>query len=419
MPISKIMIAVAALSAGHVMAATAPANIAISSGASASKNNLKIVLQSLCGSNTFTEYTDGTSNVSTYVCSTGGTDYASSSPVNFTGTAFAELRMNVNGGSFTAACLLANWPAGTSFPVADQYWDPAAAGMAAAPTGSVVVGGLMDVEPTAFLQSVRSGITTPTSVISAKFGQAFGVAVSGALYSAMFADQQSKLGQGCTETAYSRPECVPVIGKAQMATIMAGGGGNAAYVKGANFLAPSQLAAGTQLTYARRVDTSGTQASAQQYFLGNVCNTNGITVVGAGASAGAITVTALPTTGGVRTLLNTAGSYVVGIMSGENNQSGQTWKWVRVGGMHMAESALPNDAAVTFSNTATALDGRYDYWFLSRVAKPNVTAVNNFWTAVINGFANVPVANTKGLFGVAETAYTRGTSSACQPITSN
>jgi len=212
-----------------------------------------------------------------------------------------------------------------------------------------------------------------------------------------------------------------VIGKAQMASLMSANAGSTAYINGANFLAPSQRAAGAPLVYARRVDTSGTQAAAQEYFLGNVCNPASITVVAEGASAGAITVTALPTTGGVRTQLNGAAD-VIGIMSGENNQTGQTWKWLRIGGMNLAESAAPAEGGVTFTNTATAIDGRYDYWFLSRIAKPAGAATTNpnkFWTAIISSFGTVPVNNTKGLFKTSETLYTRGTSNSCQPVVTN
>jgi len=421
MKFSKITLALATLTlAGTAFAASPAAQIAISSGASASKGNMKLALASLC-SGQFVEFTDGTSNVSTYFCGATGSfanasaptaaEYAAAAAVKFTGTAYSELRLNVNGGSFTAACLLAGWPTGTACPAADLYWDPAAAAMAANPAGSVVVGGLMDVEPTGFLSTVRTGVATPTTV-SANFAQAFGVAVSNDLYTAMFNDQLgTKVAAGCAVTDTKKVECVPVIGKAQVVAIMSGVSTNDAYTKGAAFLAPS-LTAGTPLTYARRVDTSGTQAAAQQYFLGNVCNSAPVPVVGAGASAGAITVTALPTTGGVRTALNAAG-HAIGVMSAENNQSGQSWKWVRVGGMNVAESAAPAESGVTFTNTATAKDGSYDFWFVSRVARPTGNPTT-FWNKVIGGFAAVPAANTKGLFATSETAYSK--SNSCNPV---
>ena len=129
---------------------------------------------------------------------------------------------------------------------------------------------------------------------------------------------------------------------------------------------------------------------------------------------GAITVFGLPTTGGVRTALNAAG-YSIGIMSGENNQASQSWKWLRVGGMQMAENAQPD---LVTTNTATALDGRYDYWFQSKVAQSGFAGVSTFWTQVVGGFAAVPAGNTKGLFASGETLYTKS-GNACQNPSSN
>jgi len=430
MKFPRLIAALASLGVASAFAAPAPGQIAISSGASASKNNLKIVLNKLCNDNAgvLTEFTDGSSNISTYTCATAGvvgTSYGTSTPVNFKNTGFAELRLNVNGGSFTAICLLNGFPAGTSCPVADLYVSPSTAGgglvgtTAAPPAGSVIVGGLMDVEPGAFPFSVRQGLAGPAALTDAGFAQAFGVAVSNDLYTAMFNDQKAagKLPSTCAVTDTAKPECVPVVGKAQMATIMFNNDFNAAYSNGANFLAPS-IAAGTNLNYLRRVDTSGTQASAQNYFLGIVCGSAPLPVVGQGDGSlgnhGAITVFGLPTTGGVRTALNAAG-YSIGIMSGENNQASQSWKWLRVGGMQMAENAQPD---LVTTNTATALDGRYDYWFQSKVAQSGFAGVSTFWTQVVGGFAAVPAGNTKGLFASGETLYTKS-GNACQNPSSN
>jgi hypothetical protein len=431
MKLSKITLAIAAtLVAGSALAGPAATRIAISSGASASKGNLLLALQSRCAG-TVTEFI-GNGNVSTYVCAPGAltagpagtyaTNVNTSDFTNFTGTAFAELRLNVAGGSFTSVCLLqpGGWPATgtTACPAADLYVNPAATTLSvleAVPSGAVLVGGLSDVEPTAFLGTTRGTLTIPSSQ-PMNFGQTFGVAVSNDLYNAMFTDQAPLLGTGCLVTDTKKPECVPTIGKAQMASIMSGNTGSSAYTRGANFLAPS-VASGTLLTYARRVDTSGTQAAAQQYFLGNVCNISSIGVVPENGSAGAITVQAQGGTGGVRTQLGLAG-FSIGVMSGENNQTGQTWKWVRVGGMNMAESAAPAEVGVPFTNTATALSGQYDYWFQSRAVRPTGAAAT-FWSSINTGFGAVPVNTTRGLFRTNETAFTRGGTNSCTPVTTN
>jgi hypothetical protein len=261
-------------------------------------------------------------------------------------------------------------------------------------------------------------------VVSAAFAQTFGVAASADLWNAMQADQiaAGKLPSGCAGNT-ADAQCTPVIGNAQMASIMAANPGNDAYSKGANFLAPS-LPVGTNLKYLRRVDTSGTQAVAQQYFLGNVCSpASNITVVEEGASAGtaitpALTVYGLGSTGNVRTLLTAASpNYAIGVMSGENNQS-ESWRWLRVGGMNMADRAAPGTAGTL--NTVSAIDGRYDFWFLSRIAQPASTGVPAaFWASVRTGFGAVPAGTTPGLFSVNETKFTKGSSNSCQPAVSN
>lgn len=439
MQFKHTVFALAFVAAGSAMAATPAAQIAISSGASASKGNFKLALTSRCSGQLAEFAPAGNSNVSTYVCAPAGSfananaptaaEYSAAGSTNFTGTAFAEVRYNVTNGSFSAVCLLAGWPSGTNCAAADTYLDPASGSLAAAPSGSVVVGGLLDLEPNGFLASVRLGISLPagTTTISANVGQTFGVAVSNDLYAAMFADQQGsgKLPVGCLVTDTAKPECVPVIGKAQMATIMSNADNNAAQTRGANFLA-SGVANGTRLNYARRVDTSGTQAVAQQYFLGNVCSPAPRTVlpqpgVSPTASAGGnLFVYALGSTGNVRTLLNgTSPNYTIGIISGENNQTGQTWKWLRVGGMAIGETAQPAEGGVTVTNTNTALDGRYDFWFLSRIVRPTATTSVNFWNSVITGFGSVPVNTTPGLFRTNETLYSKGTANSCAPAASS
>jgi hypothetical protein len=439
MKLSKITLAVAAtLVAGSALAGPAATRIAISSGASASKGNLLLALQSRCAG-TVTEFI-GNGNVSTYVCAPGAltagpagtyaTNVNTSDFTNFTGTAFAELRLNVSGGSFTSVCWFqggagsVGWPATgtTACPPVDLYVNPAATTLsvleAVSPnqtTGPVAIGGLSDLEPTGFLGTVRGTLFIPPAA-PMNFGQTFGVAVSNDLYNAMFTDQAPLLGTGCLVTDTKKPECVPTIGKAQMASLMSGNTGSSAYSRGANFLAPS-VPFGTLLTYARRVDTSGTQAAAQQYFLGNVCNISSIGVVPENGSAFAITVQAQGGTGGVRTQLGLAG-FSIGIMSGENNQTGQTWKWVRVGGMNMAESAAPAEVGVPFTNTATALSGQYDYWFQSRAVRP-LGAAATFWSSINTGFGAVPVNTTRGLFRTNETAFTRGGTNSCTSVTTN
>jgi len=441
MQFKKTLLAVACLAAGSAMAATPAADIAISSGASASKNNLKLALANRCPGQ-LGEFISG-GNISTYVCATAASfananaptiaEYAAAGSVRFTGTVFAELRLNVSNGSFTSICLLAGWPSPSACPAADLYLDPATNALAVRPVGSTVVGGLTDVERAGFDPLVTAGVVLPlgTTTVSAQFGQTFGVAVSNDLYAAMFSDQQGtgKLPVGCVVGDTAKPECVPVIGKPQMTTIMYNQVGNAAQTRGANFLA-SGVASGTTLKYGRRVDTSGTQAAAQQYFLGTVCIPAAAHVIVPQPAPipgptvlGALSVFGMGSTGNARALLNgttfpSSPNHAIAVLSGENNQTGETWKWLRVGGMAIGETAQPAEGGVTVTNTNTALDGRYDFWFLSRIVRPTAPSSVAFWNSIVTGFGAVPINTTRGLFRTSETTFTKGAANSCTPAAS-
>ncbi len=438
MQVSKIMLAVAALSLGAgAFAAPLASRIAVSSGASATKGNLKVALTNLCssGGGALTEFASG-GNISTYVCNTtaniSSAGYASAADAtfkNFSGTSFAELRLNVTGGSFTAVCALNGWPSSTACGTVnaggapDLYRDPATLTNVLPAAGQVVVGGLMDVAPDTFPNNVTNGLTLP-SVDNTGVGQTFGVAVSDTLYTAMFNNQKSAGGatiakplpSTCAVTDTAKLECVPTISKGQMATIMANNEFNAAYSNGAGFLAGPALN-GTELEYNRRADTSGTQASAQAYFLGLPCSPSPLSVVdapavGSNTTIGAIKVFAHAGTGDVRTRLNVPGVYGIGVISGENNQSdaGTTWKWLRVQGSPIGESAKPGVAGVT--NRSSVTSGAYDFYFESKVAVGPAAAASGFWSAV-TGSLNT-LAAPVGLLNAADLAtYSKG-GGACQ-----
>lgn len=443
---SKIMLAVAALSLGTTaFAVPNVGRIAISSGASAAKGNFALALQNRCPApNVFTEFANGT-NTSTYVCAntaktSGPTGTYESSPntdfVNFTGTSYAEVRLNVGIGSFSAVCVVqpgatsTAWTGGSCGTVADTYVNPslAANGLAAYPAGAQVVGGLMDVESEAWPSDVTAGLVLPT-LDNAGVAQTFGVAVSNDLYVAMFNSQRTAglLPQTCVVTDYRQPGCVPIIGKAQMASILFNNEFNVAYTQGAQFLAAS-LPANTVLNYARRVDTSGTQAAAQLYFMGTKCSEKPLPVVPQSAGLlGNINVQGFGSTGNVRTQLNLQGNpsatppvppvYSIGVMSGENNQTGQSWKWVRVNGGNMSESALPADTAAVapaaITNTKSAIAGAIDFWFETKIAVGPAAGATAFWTSVKAGLAAVPAGTTRGLFNATESVFSKG-GIACQ-----
>ena len=438
MQLNKTLIAAAALACGSAMATTPAGQILISSGASAPKGNFKAALQARCAG-VLAEYTDGGTNRSSYVCAAAGTvfsatptatEYAAATPLNFTGTNFAEVRLNVTGGSFTAACLMAfgtsSWASstlcndvnGAGLGAADTYVEPGLATVPAstaanqsAPAGTVVGGGFMDVEPAVFADVVTAGVVPGGTNVASGYAQVFGVAASAALWNAMYDDQRNAgiLPAALCPAAPAAgmpAACWPVIGKPEMATIMSGNQTSALYngaaapltTNGVGFLMKTAAAkaalGGTALTYGRRADTSGTQASAQAYFLGTKTALFPVGVVACNASSGVVTIGCLSTTGNLRTLLNTAGTYALGVMSTENNQTGQNWRWLRVGGMHVGEDAFPGTAGLT--NTNSAIAGQYDFWFSLRVQRPTAAPVTAFWNSVIAGLGAAP--STVGLF---------------------
>ncbi|CAD5373510.1 conserved exported hypothetical protein [Rubrivivax sp. A210] len=401
MQLSKIMLAVAAVAtaatASSAFAAPAGNRVAVSAGASAIQGNLTLAIRSLCvAPNVATSFISG--NFTTIVCAdaavTGGAagTYVSKPDAdfkNFAGLPYAEFRVNVGNGSFGNIQILNGVPFTFRNPATLVNTDPA-------PAGAVIVGGANDVQPEFFpLATIGNNTLFPSTAIG--IAQVFGVAASSALYDAMFADQKASglIPASCNLADTGISYCIPSIGKPQMATIMADSAFNSAYLRGVGFLAGAALD-GVELRYARRVDTSGTQASAQNYFLGLPCSKGELSIVPEpttddevgglkDALINSIRVMAAGGTGDVRTELNKPGLYVIGVMSGENNQAAQSWKWLRVNGVAIGENAVPGTAGITNSNTMK--NGTYDFYFETTSAGGNATG-DAFW-ATVNSALNV------------------------------
>lgn len=445
MKLSKLMFAVATLcGSATVMAAPLAAEIARISGASALKGNFARALNTLCVANSgvMQEWISG-GNISTYVCTPAGgltsgasgtyASTASGSFVKFGGSEFSEVRLNVAGGSFTALQTLAGG--------SDRYLNPglgtvsnvggaANAGVAGGTVNTEPgLGGFSDVQVDGYASNVKATVPGLDDAVANNYGaqvgvaQGFGVAVSDALYQAMFVRQQTDglipAAPTCTAASTANPICVPSISKGQFASIISNFNGSAAKVLGAQFLA-SQLPAASELRYVRRVDTSGTQATAQNYFLGignmtqpvavftdpsnrtnplavpvtTGCNANDVRgplatdleVDTAFVASGQINlcdnkvsnlrVLAAPGTGDVRnellkaTILGGATNYAIGVMSLENDQASYTnaagvagipttWKWLRVQGAPGADNAVPG----ANSNRLNLTSGLYDFYY--------------------------------------------------------
>lgn len=421
MQFTKIAFAAAALCAAA--AATAAPNssrIALSAGASAIQGNITLAMGALCTANggVVTNFVSG--NFTTVVCANsavtggaGGTYVTKPNAdfVNFKDLPFAEIRFNVANGSFGSVQILNS----TAF----TFRDPATLTQIAAPAGAVIIGGVSDVETNRFPATVTG---TNALFANAKLGaaQTFGVAASVALYTKMF-DAQKAAGlipASCLVGDTGLSFCIPNIAKAQMATIMANNEFNAAYSKGLGFLTGDAADDGVELRYVRRVNTSGTQAAAQNYFLGLPCSRDSLSVVDepttidpagsatvANALIGSIRVYAAGGTGNVRDELNKAGVYALGVVSGENNQTSQNWRWLRVDGAPIGQNAVPGTPGNT--NVNTLQNGSYSFYFELTYTGGNATN-QGYWSKISDSVktlsAPVGLLNQAGL----DAGYNKG-----------
>jgi len=311
---------------------------------------------------------------------------------NFQGLPFAEVRFNVGNGSFGSVQILN----GVAFNFLNF-----GTGLNTDPTpGGVIIGGISDVETSRFPDAtIGANVLAANTKLGA--AQVFGVAATNALYTKMF-DAQKAAGMipaVCTVNDTALKYCIPNIAKAQMATIMVNNEFNQAYAKGLQFLTNDVADAGVELRYVRRVDTSGTQASAQNYFLGLPCSKSVLSIVpepttidpAGGTIANVkienIRVYAAGGTSNVRTELNKAGVFALGIVSGENNQTGQFWRWLRVDGAPLGENAVPGSAGNTNANTMK--DGSYSFYFEATYTGGNATN-DGYWATIASAFGGLP-----------------------------
>lgn len=446
---TRFALAVAALLIGGASHASVdPSNVLLSAGSSSLRDTLAVALNSLCksaqgpianpGMVAF-EHTNG--SVFTYVCPAAGTSafaagnvttngmrtitmsdaspgdsqYISLSDASF--MAFAsgikEVRLNVSGSSISALKSIAGTAVG--------YINPALGGGLQNLTGSV--GGFMDLPLNCFAGTVQTAVAVPADTIvdSAKMNQAFGVAVSSALYSAMFNKQRdpSPMGSGapmdypipnsCSLGDTGKPVCVPTISKGDVASISSSN--NIATIKttGASYFGAPP---GAVLRYLRRADASGTQAAVQNYFLGlpglAQSPTAAVPEPTTDHEAGGLKdrlynnkfrVLNVQTTSDILSELNKSGSfstgdgenYALGILSGSNELPAKNWRWIRLQEAPMAENAVPGSAGNT--NRASMINGRYDFYFEARVA--HNPASQDFWNAIIIALgAQVPPVGT-------------------------
>lgn len=347
--------------------------------------------------------------------------------VNFAGLADDTVAFNVDGGSFTAV-EASTGGVGVKF-------SPATGGTAATGTGNlagfalrtgvtaagtqVSEGGFMDVEPAAFgsLIDQFGGLDSlAPNVAPAAFNQAFGVAVSKGLYTALQAAQGITVPAGADDRA---PAYQPSISRAQYATIVSSAFNQPKTDIAAFFGIPAG-----KLTVCRRVSTSGTQAASNQYFLNNL--TGGTTGVGGltvaadassypstGADAlSTFAVTEHATTGLARSCLGQATAYAIGVLSLENTPAiSDNYRYVKLSRVEGF------DVTGTNRSKATAKTGEYDFVFNSQKYSAAGAGSSDVIEAIDAKLGDLTTNN--GLFGISESTWGRSGGNNANVVTKN
>ena len=383
MKFTKIALAAAVT----LVAAQAQAATVYLAGASATQANYRSALVSLCSGTATTIISTADTNKSAVKCS-----------VDFTGLPGVNaVAISVNGGSFTAVTTSVGNATETFVNVADNSGNTLTA-----PRQSE--GGFLDIDAAAFPTSEYTtfGVNSAPATQPAAFSQVFGVAVSPALYTALQAAQGLT---GCGIDSLTAA-CQPSITKAQYTTIVNDTFNTAKQDVNAIL---GVGAAGDKLTVCRRVSTSGTQASSNQYFLNAFVGGDGAAAgalapadqatYGAGSGLDSYEVQEGSGTGNTRTCLSAAG-YALGVLSLENYpdlttrtpvRADRKFRYVKINGV----AAYDGNEAVVGKSTASAKAGKYDFWFTSQKFASTANG-----QAVVDAIdAKLGTVDLNGLFG--------------------
>lgn len=385
-------------------------------GASASSANVMKAAKNLCADagGTFKLFktnttTNALGNQFTGVCTT-----------DISGTSFSQVRMNVAGGS--ASAVTATTGAATTFLAPVEGSCTSIVGTESLSTFNLFKcpaaqlndnhlsdGGYLDVEGPIFNSTYAAEDFT-----IAGFSQAFGVAVNSTLYNALQTAQFGASNSCVTNTTLKyTAACQPSVTKAKITSLISGDTSSDAKQKGGQFLVGGTTDV-TKITYCMRPQTSGTQQSAQLYFLNYAASgSNGgkELVVAQNLNVGTKYSSFLNSgSSDVKNCLNdvTGGTgYKVGILSAENNPLGgtDTFRFIKLNGVAVAQGVDLND-----SNTATALTGDYDFVYETSAYCPAGTCPEFVQAIIDNITVALPVgSSTAGLFltGV-ESKYSRG-----------
>jgi len=274
-------------------------------------------------------------------------------------------------------------------------------------TGSIQTeGGFLDIEPAAFDASLLApygGVEGLADKIGfANFSQAFGVAVSNSLYTALQA-AQGLTGCGANDLT---PACQPTVSRAQYASIATSSFNSAKTSINSLFGVPQ-----AKLTLCRRASTSGTQAASNQFFL-NTLTGNGpnggsdlpadTATYGAGVLA-TFEVKEGAGTSNARDCLNAAG-YGIGVLSLENVPAAATgYRFVKLNRVEGFDAA--------HASKGTALAGEYEFAFQSFKFTAAGAGTSTVIEAIDSQLFTIG-ASTNGLWGSAESQFSRNSNNA-------
>jgi hypothetical protein len=266
---------------------------------------------------------------------------------------------------------------GTTIPVKFGCTRNTAASLAdSAP--SLPAGGFSDVEAKLWGYNISSYGTESDANVS----QAFGVIVTTKLYRALQVAQgiyASTTAADSGDASYS-PTNAPNITSAQYAAIVQDGGGY--QTDWSPILGTTGV--GKTIKLQKRVETSGTQASSNAFFLNKPCASGAPQgqLFPATASVNGLVVTQQSGTSGVKTAMTTINTdasqnFGIGVVSLENSPA-TDYKFVKIDGVHP-------EAGDTTNARATMMDGSYK--FVMEMKSFVATSASTSDAALINAIA--------------------------------
>lgn len=446
MKLKHIALAVASISVVPAFAATGSlatlygvtaARTVYISGASALSGSLAAVVAKNC--------TGGTANVKSLTVgastSAGRVTVCTTSSIDgqFTGP-FAVVKRDTNGSFDGVGPVISQTGLTTWANVASC--DSTALDCAKDTTTSIKPhAGLTDVDTNVWIGMSNTGaLSVPvpalgSTIASGGFaGQGFGIMASEELYKAMQTKQKAegRLPTTCVVGSFTAGECQPSISKEEYAAVVDG--------NNFNYIANGAISGDANpINLCKRVETSGTQATSNVYFLNNSCS-NASPTFGA-KSPKSVDLLNSPTavafnnanivgnyddfggafglfegsgTGDARNCVinrnngqnpnkvaDTLGKYALGFISLENAPA-TGWKLLKLNGVspnaYQALVAGVPTWVLDADQRANVVKGTYDLSPELEMLWPSNTSFSTFLTTLKNTFADPTAVNTRGIF---------------------